>query len=214
MRKLSKPLRKVPISTVVGFVSAITVAFLSAQWGARHAISEERELHRQYAADLVEVIRFEAIQNLNTLTKSTVNLRAIESDLEAFVAGDAPAPPIGPGYLGLATVGLRLQLEGPSAYYVPHGLVMVYGLVYGRLARFEKLQQALDDASIEYAVALTSAEQRRAAADLLIRIRHQLHISDALVDPNGLPTFLQCLDQFSAGAEVCEYTLLNALRNG
>ena len=203
-------LPKVPLSTVCAFVSAVAVAFLGAYLGSKYAISEQRAVHNEHVAVLKEVIRFEAAQNLRTLKKSTVNLRRIETALEAFIAGDASAPPIGPGYIGLATVGLRLQLESPNAYYIPHGLVGIYGLIYGRLTGYEEVRRNLDAAVIGYAAALTSAEKRRAAVDLLIRIGQQLELSEALVSQEGgLPVFLVCLDQFSAGADVCDYTLMD-----
>ena len=201
-------LQKVLSSPAWGVVFAVVVAFLGAYWGAYYAIQEQQALHQEQAAALREVIRFEAEQNLKTLTKSTVNLRGAEEALEAFVKGDAPEPPIGPGYIGLATVGLRLHLESPTAYYIPPGLVGVYGLIYGRLTRYEEVRRDLDAAVIRYAAALTATEQRRAAANLLIRMRQQLEVSEALVQEKGLPVLLYCLDQFSAGADVCDYTLM------
>ena len=92
----------------------------------------------------------------------------------------APAPPIGPGYSGLAMVGQRLQLDSKSAVYIPHGPVGVYGLTYRRLIRYEKVWRNLDAAVIENAAALAPADRRWAAADLPIRTRQQVEISEPL----------------------------------
>ena len=197
-------------SAVFGFVSAGVIAFASAYWGSKYAISEQRALHSEHAAAVREVIRFEAAQNLRTLKKSTMNLRRFEAAVEAFLAGDGPAPPMGPGYIGLATAGLRLQVESPNTYYTPHGLVGVYGLIYGRLTDHEGVWRDLQAAVVGYAAALTLEEKRRGAANVLIRIKHLLKVSEALVaQEGGLPVLLLCLDQFSAGAGVCEYTLMD-----
>ena len=182
------------------------VAFLSA-WGAsKFTISGQQELYKEHAAALKDVIRFEVAQNLGTLERSTVKLRGVASDLEAFIAGNAPAPTVGPGYIGIATVGLRMHLESPNAYYIPSGLVNVYSHIYDRLTRWEEVQRDLDTAVIRYATAFNSLEKKTAALDLLFTIRHQLGISEALISKqNGLAVFLRCLDQFSAGEDVCEF---------
>ena len=197
---------RVQWSTVCGFIFAVVVAFLSAYWGSKYAISEQRSLYNEHAAALKEVIRFEAAQNLKTLRKSMENLREFEKGMEDFVAGNATAPPLGPGYIGLATTGLRLHLESPNAYYIPHELVGIFGLLYGRMTHYKEVRTNLDAAAVGYAAALTPAEKRRAGANLLIRIRHQLKLSEDLVNERmGLPVFLRCLDQFSDGADVCEF---------
>ena len=204
-------LSKLPSSRVLRFIPTVLIALLSAWLGAKYAVSEQRALHEEHAAALRGVIRFEAAQNLRTLEKSTVNLRGAEASLKAFLAGNATAPHIGPGYIGLATVGLRLHLESPNAYYIPHGLVAIYGLIYGRLARHEEIQRSLDAAVIGYATALTPADRRRSAAVLLVRIGQQLDVSEALIDPRlGLRGFMNCLDEFSSGAEYCEILRVNA----
>ena len=200
-------LTRVPFSAVIGFVSAAAVALLAAYWGGKYAIAEQRAMHVEHAAALKEVIRVEAVQNLKNLTKSTMNLRTIQKSLKTYVEGDGPAPPIGPGYLRVATVGLRLQLESPSAFYIPHGVVAMYGSIYGRLTVYEEVRRDLNADVIAYAAAFTSAEKRRIAATLFFRIEQQLDLAEALVSQEGgLSVFLACLDQFSMGADECNYT--------
>lgn len=208
VRRVSISLPRLLLSALIGFISAAVVAFLGAYWGAKYAVSEQQTLHTKHAAALKEVIRFEAARNLNTLKKSTVNLRAIQTSLETYIEGDGPAPSARPGYLGLTTVGLRLQLESPSVSYLPPGLVGVYGHLHSRISGYRDVHRGLNAAAISYAAALTSAEQKRAAADLFIRIGQQLQVSEALVSQeSGLLVFLACLDQFSEGADECEYKL-------
>ena len=199
---------KVRVSSIGRDVFALGLVVLSAYLASLYTISGQRELYKEHAANLQEVIRFEAAQNFTTLERSTVKLRGIASDLRAFIAGEAAAPTVGPGYLGLATVGLRMHLESPNAYYIPHGLVTAYTMVYERLTRHGEVQRGLDTAAIRYAAALTPREKQTAAVALLITIEHQLTISGALISQEGgLQVLLKCLDQFSAGEEICEYKL-------
>ena len=199
---------KVAVSTVWRDIFALGMVVLSAYLASEYTVRGQRTLDKEHAAALQQVIRFEAAQNLRTLERSTMNLRGIASDLEVFIAGEAPAPTVGPGYLGLGTVGLRMHLESPSAYYIPHGLLVIYAFIYDRLARHEEVQRALDTAAIRYATALTPQEKQSAAVDLLTMIKHQLEIGEPLIlQEGGLPVLLKCLDQFSAGEDVCEYTL-------
>ena len=154
---------------------------------------------------LRELIRFELAQNARSLTTSSANLREADSDLERFLSGDSPAPSLAAGYLGLATVGLRTQLEDPSVFHADYRILALYSFVYGRLVRLAEVQRTLDAAAVQYRAALNLEDRRRAAAHLLAVIRYQLNISDALTSDRGLPVLLQCMDQFSAGQDECEY---------
>ena len=204
------------ITNGIAFLSGAGVALFSAYWGSNFEFGRTRTLHEEHASVLQEIIRFEAAHNLTALKKSTANLQSAETTLEALLNGDVPAPPIGPGYTGLGKTGLRLHLESPNAYYIPHGLVAIFGLIFERLTRHEQIQRDLDQAVIHYAAArLTATDPRNEAADLLFNIRHQLEVSEVLVDGEGsLPVFLESLDQFAAGKEVCEYSLPTAAEEG
>ena len=98
-----------------------------------------------------------------------------------------------------------MHLQSPVAHYIPPGLVVVYANIYERLIRYEEVRRGLDIAAVQYAGALSLPEKRTAAVHLLFTVRHQLRVGEALVSEKGLPVFLKCLDQFSAGEEVCEY---------
>lgn len=205
-RKLWNSLARVLLPALPGLVVAVVGAHLGAYWGAKHAVSEQRAVQTEHAAALTEVIRFEADQNLKTLKTSTANLRTVQASLEAFLAGNEPAPDVRLWYLALGTVGLRRQMESPNIAYVPPGLVGIYGIMHGQLARYQDIQRDLNAAAVGYAAALTSAEQRRAAADMFFRIGQQLDVTTPLVSNEGiLPVFLACLDQFAGGAGECEY---------
>ena len=188
----------------VFLLSAFLSAFLGAYLGSYFTIQDQRELYKDHAAALQKVIRREAGLNLRTLRKSHTNLRGIETKLEAFIAGKGSAPSVGPGYLGLGIAGLRMQLESPSAYYVPDGLLVIYALVYDRLVRVNEAKRILDTAVMRYASAMAAREKQRAGKELLAAIRHHLAASEALTEEAGLPVLLKCLRQFSTGKEVCE----------
>ena len=173
------------------------------------------ELARNNAATLREMIRLEITQNTSTLDRAIGVLLGAESELKTFVAGESHAPVISPGYLGLVTVGMRTQLESPSVYYTDRGLLNLYELVYGRLVRYEEAQISLNNAAAQYASAQSYQEKQSAAVDLLTAIRYQLEIGSALISREaGLPVLLKCLDQFSAGEDVCEYTPVDLLGAG
>ncbi len=157
-------------------------------------------------ATLRALIRVELAQNSVSLSRSSRNLRRAASGLERFLSGDAPAPPLAAGYLGLATVGLQNQLGIPSVFHADHRLLALYSLVYGRVLRLMEVQRTLDAAAVQYSAALSPEDRRHAAAQLKAVIGYQLRISDALTSEHGgLLTLVQCMDQFEAGEDECEY---------
>ena len=96
-------------------------------------------------------------------------------------------------------------------YYADHRILGLYTLVHGRLARFEEVQRTLDAAAVQYYSAMGLEEKRHIAANLVAIIRHQLEIGDALIsEESGLLTLRACLDQFSVGENICEFTLAAA----
>ena len=182
------------------------MAILGAVLTILAGIASQRATVATQQAALRELIRVELAQNARSLSRSSANLRSAASELENFLSDDSPAPPLAAGYLGLATVGLRTQLEDPSVFNADHRILALYSIVYGRLVRFMEVQRTLDAAAIQYRAALNPEDRRRAAAHLNAVIRYQLSISNALTsEGGGLLTLLQCMDQFSEGEEECEY---------
>lgn len=91
-------------------------------------------------------------------------------------------------------------------FHADHRILALYSLVHGRLLRFTEVQRAVDAVAVEYRAALNPEDRRRAAAHLIAVIKHQLKIGEALTaEHGGLVTLLQCMDQFAAGNDECEY---------
>lgn len=156
-------------------------------------------------AALRELIRFELEQNVSLLSSNSASLRRAASALERFLSGDSPAPTLPVGYPGLATLGLRTQLEDPNVFQADHRILALYSAVHRRLVRLAEVQRTLDAAAMEYRAALNPEDRRRAAAYLLAVIRHQLDASYGLMSRQGLTVLLACIEQFSAGQDVCTY---------
>ena len=157
-------------------------------------------------AALRELIRIELGQNVSLLSSNRASLRKSASALEHFLSSDSPAPTLPIGYPGLATVGLRTQLESPSVFHADHRILVLYSFVHRRLVRLAEVQRTLDAAAMQYRAALNLEEKRRAAAHLLAVINYQLSASAGLMSRNrGLPVLLACIDQFSAGQDECKY---------
>ena len=156
-------------------------------------------------AALRELIRFELEQNVSLLSSNSASLRKAASALERFLSGDSPAPTLPVGYPGLATLGLRTQLEDPNVFQADHRILALYSAVHRRLVRLAEVQRTLDAAAMEYRAALNPEDRRRAAAYLLAVIRHQLDASYGLMSRQGLTVLLACIEQFSAGQDECTY---------
>ena len=159
----------------------------------------------QHAA-LRELIRFELEQNASLLYSNSASLRKAASALERFLSGDSPAPTLPVGYPGLATLGLRTQLENPNVFQADHRILALYSAVHRRLVRLAEVQRTLDTAAIQYRAALNLEDRRRAAAYLLAVIKYQLGASYGLTSSPGLRELLACIDQFSAGQDECIYS--------
>lgn len=156
-------------------------------------------------AALQELIRLELEQNSSLLSSNRVSLRKAASALERFLSGDSPAPTLPVGYPGLATVGLRTQLENPNVFRADHRIMVLYSTVHRRLVRLAEVQRTLDAAAMQYRAALNLEDRRRAAAHLLAVIRYQLGASYGLTSRPGLQELLACIEQFSAGQDECTY---------
>ena len=153
-------------------------------------------------AALRELIRFELEQNVSLLSSNRTSLRRAASALERFLSGDAPAPTLPVGHPGLATLGLRTQLENPNVFQADYRILTLYSAVHRRLVRLAEVQRTLDAAAMEYRAALNLEDRRRAAAYLLAVIRYQLDASYGL---QRFPVLLACIEQFSAGQDECTY---------
>ena len=149
----------------------VFMAILGAVLTILAGIASQRATVAAQQAALRELIRVELAQNARSLSRSSSNLRSAASELENFLSDDSPAPPLAAGYLGLATVGLRTQLEDPSVFRADHRILALYSIVYGRLVRFMEVQRTLDAAAIQYRAALNPEDRLRAAAHLNAVIR-------------------------------------------
>ena len=180
----------------------LSMVVLSAYLASEYTVRGQRAAGLAQAVALQEVIRFEGYQNIYAIERAVSDTEKAVLELQAFIKGQADAPPIRPSHMVLATIGLRTQLESPSAHLVDHRLLAAYALVYGRMVRYEETQLTVEARADQYASIQNVQEKREAAEHLITALVHQREVGAPLQE--SLPEFLTCLETFASGEEICE----------